>query len=260
VSGKAIRDRGWRQCSVASDSLRTAIPEFSASTTPDDLTIVVTHDCDLVSENFEAEPMVELLLARRISDANRDPLSFRGRNPRRLQFELGGHLYEIHARERTSTNRTLLAEHGPDNERTLPKDVQIVLPEWAAKRYIRSALPDAFNDRTKKALKKIRKLLEADADLVLTIFLTLEPNSEVPDDSSYDVLVSVIGTANDILDGVRNSRLQQLTDSMERAFLSCKGIYLRDCRLIRDDEFTLADMNRSIEWDVWDDLSYTENG
>jgi hypothetical protein len=46
------------------------------------------------------------------------------------------------------------------------------------------------------------------------------------------------------------------TDAIEQALAGSRGIDLRDCRLMADDEFTLADINRSIEWDVWDDLSY----
>jgi len=48
--------------------------------------IVLSHDCDLVNLSYEAEPFVELFVARPRAAENRDDLLFNGKNPRKLQF------------------------------------------------------------------------------------------------------------------------------------------------------------------------------
>jgi hypothetical protein len=241
---------------VASDSLRVVVPTWAETTRSDDLAIIVTHDCDLLSVDFDGEPYAELVIARHIEPDARDGNCFRGKNPRRLQFEAGGRVYEVRSKEKTAVARELLSEHFPDETRRLPDDVRGLLPEWIAKRYLRSALPDAFNERTRRAREKIRKCLTKDGDLVSAIFLTLEPEDELPDGDAYVVLVSVLAESEDVDDTVTGARLQTLTGLIEGAITEAPGVDVRDCRLVRGDDFSFADAKRSMEWDVWDDLSY----
>lgn len=255
MSAKQIRKLGWRQGSVASDSLRLTIPGLPSTTTADDLLVILTHDCDLVSDDFDAEPSVDVLIARRIPNSARDGNLFHGRNPRRLQLESGGALYDIRAKERLTIDRVLLASHAPDASRKLPDSIRGLLARWTAKRYERAALPDAFNERTARAREKIRKRLKKDGDLVTAIFLSLRSEAELPEDDPYEVIVSVVAESRRASDQVDGHRLRLVTDAIEEALSSADGIQVADCRLVPDDEFTLADMKRSIEWDVWDDLS-----
>jgi len=251
VPAQTIRKRGWHQGSVASDSLRAEVSGWTGTTESYDLVIVVTHDCDLISADFDAEPFAELMIARRLTSSDRDGNCFRGKNPRRLQFELDGELYQIRAYEKGVVARALLAEHPPDERRTLPNVVREILPEWLAKRYERSALPDAFNERTRKAREKIRKRLAKDADLVSAIYLTVEPVDELAGEEPYLVIVSVVAESQLVDDDDTGSRLDSLTQFIRTSLTAANGVDVRDCLLLRDNDFSLADMNRSIEWDVW---------
>lgn len=256
MSAQKIRELGWRQGSVASDSLRLAIPRLSSTTSAGDLLVVLTHDCDLVSEDFDEEPFVDLLIARRIPSDARDGNLFRGKNPRRLQFESSGSLFEIQAKERTTIDRTLLTLHAPDASLTPPPDVRGLLAGWMGRRYERAALPDTFNGRTARAREKIRKQLKKHADLVTAIFLRLRSEDELPEGEPYELMVSVVADAEFLADQIEVRRLQAMTDAIESSLSETPGIRVADCRLVPEDEFTLADMKRSIEWDVWDDLSH----
>lgn len=233
-----------------------AIPGLASTTSADDLLVILTHDCDLVSEDFDDEPFVDLLLARRIASGARDGNFFHGKNPRRLQLESGGALYEILAKERLTIDRVLLASHAPDASRTLPGNIRGLVAGWVARRYERAALPDAFNERTARAREKIRKHLKTDADLVTKIYLSLPSEAELTEDEPYAVVVSVVADSEHVADQIQGRRLKSMTDAIEKALSETAGIQVADCRLVPDDEFTLADMRRSIEWDVWDDLSH----
>ena len=257
-----IRRRGWRQCSIAADPLRDRLlkDELLRDVSADDLLIIATQDCDLVCHSFETEPYAEIVIGRRV-DTPDGNCRF-GKNPRRLQFELSGtaDTYEVQAISRISIPRDVLAEYVPDPERKLDEATSRTIPEWLGKRYTRAALPDAFNERSRSAQAKIRDRLKADGELVEAIFLTVIPNAELPASEAYSLVVRVIAREETLLDGALEVRLQNLAIRMTELFRKCKGITLIDCEVVSDEDFTFADMSRSVEWDVYDDLSHRADG
>ncbi len=222
----------------------------------EDLLIIATQDCDLVCHSFETEPYAEIVIGRRV-DTPDGNCRF-GKNPRRLQFELSGSsdTYEVQAISRISIPRDLLAEYDPDSERDLDETTSRTIPEWLGKRYTRAALPDAFNERSRAAQAKIRDRLKVDGELVEAIFLTVIPNAELPSNEAYSLVVRVIAREETLLDHALEARMQDLAVRMTALFRKCKGITLIDCAVVSDEEFTFADMSRSVEWDVYDDLSH----
>lgn len=252
-----IRLRGWRQCSIAADPLRERLlqDELLRDATADDLLIVATQDCDLVCHSFETEPYVEIVIGRHVESL--DGNCRFGKNPRRLQFELSGtsDTYEVQAISRISIPRDLLAEYAPDPERNLDSVTSRTIPEWLGKRYTRAALPDTFNERSRSAQAKIRDRLKSDGELVEAIFVTVVPNAELPSNEPYSLVVRVVAREETLLDETFEARLVKLSARMTDLFRKCEGITLIDCAVVSDEEFTFADMSRSVEWDVYDDLS-----
>lgn len=253
-----IRRRGWRQCSIAADPLRERLlkDERLRDVAADDLLIIATQDCDLVCHSFEIEPYAEIVVARRVEIPDGNCLF--GKNPRRLQFDLPGssETYEVHAISRISVPRDLLAEYDPDPKRRLDEATSRTIPEWLAKRYVRAALPDAFNERSRSAQSKIRDRLKTEGKLVEAIFLTVVPNEELAANQAYSLVVRVVAREEILLDDTFEVRLQNLAVRMTELFRKCKGITLVDCAVVSDEELTFADMSRSVEWDVYDDLSH----
>lgn len=253
-----IRRRGWRQCSIAADALRERLvaEELLPETTAGDLVIVATQDCDLVCESFADEPYAEILVARRIERADGNCLY--GKNPRRLHFvlEATGATYEVQAISRISIPRERLAEYDPHPTLTLDEATTRTLPQWLGKRYARTALPDMFNERIRRAQGKIRDALKKDGELVEAIFLTIIPNGELPPKEPYTLLVRVVARESSLLDPELEQRLERLAERMTAQFRKCAGVTLvGECAVVSDEEFTFAEMSRSVEWDVYDDLS-----
>jgi hypothetical protein len=256
-----IRRRGWRQCSIAGDALRERLMRDDAlrHSGPDDLLIIATQDCDLVCPSFEAEPHVEILVGRRAP--SRDGNCLYGKNPRRLQFDLAGtsDTYEVQAISRFSVPREILSEYDPDAVRCLDDVTSRTVPEWLGKRYARTALPDAFNDRIYLVQTKIRSALKKNGELVEAIFLELDPKGEANEDEPYSLLVKIAARDSRLIDDDANSRLAQLAGVMTGAFRKCAGVVLVEpCTVVSAEVLTLGEMSRSVEWDAYDDLSFRE--
>jgi hypothetical protein len=258
-----IRRRGWRQCSIAADALRERLvkDEVMPDAAAGDLLIIATQDCDLICDSFADEPYAEILLARRV--ATRDGNCLYGKNPRRLQFDLpsASDTYEVQAISRISVPRQTLAEYDPDPTLALDEATSRTLPQWLGKRYARTALPDAFNERIRAAQSKIRDALKKDGDLVEAIFLTIVPNDERSEGEMYSLVVRIVSREAILLNAAAAERLQRLADRLTTLFRKCEGVTLvDDCAVVSDEELTFADMSRSVEWDVYDDLTYRAEG
>jgi hypothetical protein len=92
--------------------------------------------------------------------------------------------------------------------------------------------------------------------VVEAIFLSVVPNAELADHEAYSLVVRVVAREETLLDDAREQRLENLAVRMTELFRKCKGITLIDCAVVSDEEFTFADMSRSVEWDIYDDLSH----
>lgn len=150
----------------------------------------------------------------------------------------------------------MLADYDPDSSRKLDEATSRTIPEWLAKRYARTALPDAFNERSRSAQSRIRDRLKTDGELVEAIFLAAIPNEELAPGEPYSLVVRIVAREETLVNEALEVRLQNLTDRMTELFRKCKGITLVDCAVVSDEEFTFADMSRSVAWDIYDDLSY----
>lgn len=254
-SADEIRERGWRQCSVAPRLLAVELNEANVCESGvDDLLIVMTHDCDLVAASFADQPFVEFLIARRLEDSTRNGNLFHGKHPRKMQFELEGRLYGMRIAEIVRIERDVLTKY--ESRPRLPDSLRGLIPSWLTKRYDRAALPDEFNRRTNAASSLIRKKLRKHGERVTAIFLTLDSENELPVGMTYSVFVTVLAQP-EMLDRFA-ADLTDLTDSIGAELGWVPGIAVIDCLLVSEDEFTFSDIKRSIEWDIWDDLSYRE--
>lgn len=254
-AGEVAR-KGWRQCSIAPTELAEEVREQEKTEIGrDHLLVVASHDCDVTNGSFRSEPSVELLVARptQAIDGN----CSLGKNPRLLHLEVleAGVLrpYEFAAGERLMTSRVRLLRHEPADTHTLaPEDVRLIA-RWMAKRYDRAAFPNAFNARWTPVRREIRKLLDRTGRYVSGLYLAL-PDDELPPRERYPVVVrGLIGVAD--AEGVaRRLQAQECVDGLAGLLDGCDGIDVLDSALVREDEFTVDDLNRTKRWD-WDWLS-----
>lgn len=90
---------------------------------PEALYVLLTQDCDILHHDYDAEPDVELHVARLVIEPNGN--LFHAKNPRRLQFTVADRTYEIKMHERCRLPRTCLLDNVPCNLSLDEDDIQI---------------------------------------------------------------------------------------------------------------------------------------
>ncbi|HMJ10177.1 MAG TPA: hypothetical protein VK524_02170 [Polyangiaceae bacterium] len=248
---ESIKTNGWRQGSVLQSDLadRVATPEFP-DWSEQHRAVVLSHDCDVVNASYDLEPTVELIRAMVVSDA--DNLLRHGRNPRRLQTEdSSGSLLDFSIHDRWTVRRSELESSAPSAELSIQEDSLHVLVEWVAKRYTRAAFPDAFNDRTRSANKKLQQELKKNGELITGLFLAISPKEECSPDQNYQVALRVTAAKETLALRTREINLVRTTNLIADALRSCKGIDVVEAELVSETLFTLADLRYFQRWD-WD--------
>ncbi len=250
---ESIRASGWRQGSVvrrddAGPMLAESIDQIPSADGEPFRLIVVTQDCDLVSEPH-IEPFVELILCKEIAEVQ--PLYQNGRNPRLLHIKSIGSQgpapwLEISIHDRFRVRKEALVNLNADAATRLePHDVRL-LSRWIAKRYTRPAFADAFNQRLETVGKKLEKLFKSEAGGIVTgIFLDVA-DDEHPPDTPYGIGVWITAKA----DAWDDDRSREMLDRFEERFSEivddCKGIDIigDDIRVIPEEDLTLADLRQ----------------
>lgn len=215
--------------------------------------VVVSQDCDLVHDDYDDEPVVEVLLAKRIADSEKRSELLAGKNPRHLQLRMsdenGKFFAEARPFDRWMVPRHHFEQYGPDAVVSLDRDSLERIPDWLAKRYNRPALPDAFNDRTSTARSKFLKLLQKKHKYVTGIFVELSTYEELSDEP-YVIGIHVVAQRALWQDEAALEEVGLMTTRLEALFCECKGISVEFCALQSEAQFSLEDIRKSDEWDV----------
>ena len=252
-----IRANGWKQGSVLlPEQLPSGVADSLAFTIEtDDLLYVLTQDCDLVQKDFDREPYVELLLIRPILSI--DGNYAYGKNSRLLDFSIGESSYRASCHDRCRIDRRLLAPLSPSEVHQGDPQVCDLIADWMAKRYIRPAFPDQFNNRLKREEQFIRKFLKKHGHAYSRIYMHCAPrNAELDEDEDYKLTVwLVLHESNS--EPVDVLMAQKLVVEFEQILDGCRGINVLECMAVREDEVTLAHLRVLSLWD-FDSLTYRE--
>lgn len=244
----AIESHGWRQGSVLGpELLRAARDRAPAGITvaDTDWLIVTSHDCDVVNERLEKEPVVEVLRAEVVARKVPDKQQAGGRNPRVLQVQVddGGTPVILNAKvhERWTLDRAWLSIEAP--ARSLDDKPRRLIAEWLAKRYIRAAFPNAFDARWRAELRNWTGLLEKHSRWIQGVYLRLSTLRELDEPSPYKVHLIVAAPA----DAKKQSGWPTKREELEReieAFWKQFGLGI-ECAgvdVVGTDELTLAEI------------------
>ena len=252
ISRKSIKELGWRQGSILPPALVTAI---SADCNPDEeVYIVASHDCDVTSANFESEPLAELLKVKLLVDKEGDGALFYGKNPRRIQFELliegKGRIAEANAHDRFFVQREPLLDFEPDGERTCSPLATAQFSDWLSRRYVRSAFPDAFNDRIRPVQRHLKKALSSQGQDITGLFAAMESWDELGDDEPYRFTIIATMTEDDYNDAQKRLRAQKPLDKIEQKLDACGGIEVTEGMLAAEGNISLADYRLMKRFDL----------
>ncbi|HED12159.1 MAG TPA: hypothetical protein ENI62_00615 [Gammaproteobacteria bacterium] len=254
-----IRQNGWRQGCILPKSLVEVLVANQSlqAIAENEFYIVISHDCDVTNRSFEIEPSVELLKSKVLLPKESDGHRAWGKNPRFHQLEcnlpVGKCVCEFSIYDRTNIPRKYLATQSPDNARVLDHDGIRALALWLARRYVRSAFPDEFVERSRAATDGLRKKLKKLGDLLTAIYIVVV-QEELPEDSPYEIILYGSMRVDDYALSDRREDAQQLLNDIETALADCDGIEVEESHLKPEDKISLDDRRKLVRWD-FDDLT-----
>ena len=249
-----INVRGWQQGSVLPDALAAELgTDRIAGWGGASVLVVLTQDCDLVHASYEIEPDVELIAGAFVDPP--DNGLRHGRNPRRLHLDVDRDgsraVLAFSVQQRLVVPRSALEEHSPHPGVRLGREDRRLLCEWVAKRYVRAAFPDAFNERAQAAHRKIEKALKRGGEHVTGLFLMINPDDECASGHDYRIILRVTARTTSLADEAVEATLVRLAKALADALASCDGVLVEDHQLVSEAEFTLEDLRFFKRWD-WD--------
>jgi hypothetical protein len=261
VSG--IRDQllslGWRQGSIieAGAIEHEALADHAGAVA----FLVLNQTCDLVNDSLDKEPVVELLPLSRIAKADTGLLN--GRNPRLIHFEVivGGSacLVEAFAPKVVTLPRDLLLKGNPSNNWSLDEPVLKSLLAWRAARYLRTAFPDAFENRLKPVFKDFRTLVEGIHVHLHSLHIRVEPFGPLDESDSYEVdLLMVIRRSSHDIKETRD-KLTAAGAILEKLINSPAGLVCTSCKVRAPHEVTFEEISGYLRWERHDYLSFGED-
>lgn len=286
--GALVAENGWRQGSVLPPSLVTALIEdhqIPATIVPraeskkgwlgrlvtalkqaktrshnaalleptSDWWMVISQDCDLVQTDWVKEPYVELIRIRHAKDDEHPPKWLT--SPRDLQFsdppDEKTHRFACSIHDRVQIDRKYLSDFRPDANRAIDRENVRRICLWVARRYVRAAFPDAFNERVESAVDSLTKKsseLYKQSDLLSGIYL-LVTEAELGPDEDYKVVVWGTMRVQDFEKPDRREVAQRILDLLESSLGSCDGIEIDECELVSEQDLTIDHLRLWKRWD-----------
>lgn len=265
----AVWTRGtpWRQGLLLTGEATRALGLVHPNYPDDTVVIVVTHDCDLVQSTAN-EPMVELVIGRRIEDV--DGNYTHAKTARTLHIIFDGPaplLAEFIATDKYHVAKEALAEFEPEAGFRLSPENRATLQRWLASRYHRSAFPDEFENRLKGAslAKSLRKALKPHGALISAVLFDVDGGENIKRSGPDDVyvlditLVHVTEPDFDAADAAANTARQKISAAFEKKLLNketgeWQQIELRYVDVISEEALSYRHFTLMKRWRL-DDLS-----
>lgn len=247
------RDTPWRQGHVISHADFASLGLIAENET--DIAVVISHDCDLASDNLADEPAAEVICASLIEKA--DGNFTHAKSPRRLHLEFDSgtakQRIELVAHRRHIINKELLAAFQPWAPLSLPAQGLAVLQSWLASRYRRQALPDELVERLRPVVPKLEKIGKTHARGVIGFWLDYQPDEPtIPSDQVYELWISVVFAEDEAQFAQEAGTLATELDAAFRAeyFKSStwQTIELRRCSAVSERDFTIRDTREAVEY------------
>lgn len=257
------RDTPWRQGHVLTNESSVALGVVRVEDTGSAIAVVISHDCDL-AQSPEAEPSVEIIVAKRIEAANGN--FTHAKNSRRLHLEFtvdGAITYlEMQAQSKTPIKKDELAGHAPSASVVIKPEDRSVLQRWLAARYRRAAFPDEFERRLNDTgvSKRIAKILEPLGRHLVAVFFDVDDGVERDRKGAEDLYVLRIdllySTEDDpaaALEAAEKAATSIAAAFRERCFDPAAGwkwIELAGCEPISDEAMTYAMSTQLKRWNM----------
>lgn len=246
----------WRQgCFLPQE----AFAELENKTSETNFAILITHDCDCVSE-ISSEPFLELMLGRYLDGEPAGNFT-RGKSTRILHLPISsvGKNIELNAAiSKRSIRKDWLLKFSPDANITLTDAEKRTLSHWLALRYERPAFPDELVRRLQQgnASDIFATACKKTGEEIQGVYITYDPRGELTDKELYCLSVRVVWNSEiDGAEGVAKSIADKIKKKFEKVFNYANGptqewlgIELDICEAVEDLDFTLRDVRTHEAW------------
>lgn len=257
----------WRQGHLLTDDARTSLGLVHPDYPDDAIVIVASHDCDLVQPTTN-EPLVELVIGRRIDKL--DGNHTHAKTARTLHLTFDGPaplLAEFIATAKCNVSKVALAVFEPAAAMRLSPASLATLQRWLASRYHRSAFPDEFENRLKGAglAKSLRQALKPHGELISAVLFDVDEGENIirsgPDDVYIlDItLVYVTEPDFDAAEAAANTAKQKISAAFEKKLLNrvtgeWQQLELRHIDVISEEALSYRQFTLMKRWRL-DDIS-----
>jgi len=213
--------------------------------------IAISHSCDIVSDNLDAEPEVELAAARFVEEAN--PNFTHAKNTRILHLAVSDagkpRFAEICASKKMRIPKRELAPFEPDQRCQVASSELFELQDWLASRYKRAAFPDQLNDLLGRIEKTLEAIGKGAPRAILAVYVEYEPETPVLEQGElYEVRIHIVySTEIANAQTAAEDAAERLSARFQKQFMKngkWNCLELRDCRAISEAAFTYYDMAR----------------
>ncbi len=175
------RDTPWRQGHVLPDQAVEAA-RLRTETETNVVAIVVSHDCD-IAKDPHVEPTVEVIVGRRIGEADGNFTNSKNARRLHLTFDAGDeHLTgDFEAHRKVQVSKDCLASYSPNGTVKLTSNSRNILQRWLAARYRRSAFPDEFDRRLESTgiHGQLSKILKSTGSVIAAIYFDVDDGEEI---------------------------------------------------------------------------------
>jgi hypothetical protein len=250
------RETPWRQGHVLCAKARAALKlhHVDADAT---CVVVISHDCDLASDDLHAEPYVEIIIGRVVSAANGN-YSW-GKAPRTLHLvtqRSGAPVtVELVTTSKGLVPKSTLASFKPDAAFALDGKGLGILRSWLSSRYNRAAFPDTFVRRMDKSgvSKRIAKKLEPHGALISFVYFDLDGGQalERPDGEPYELSIVLVYPPGDDAEAsaeAADELAEAVEEDCEAKLQDNKQIILKRCIAISEDDLPVSRARVLTHW------------
>lgn len=189
-AGTLLYEKGWRQgafirctelsqtlrdaCRAATDALAVRLGEELQE--PRNVLLVLAQACDIAA-SCSVEPTIEGVIAKRLKPQKPYAYNQDARSSRYLELQLADGWYKAEVSKILHIPKQILLDEGGNLNLGQLSDQNVeVLARWRANRYMRTALPDAFNAKLKPLVDD--GLFNEGLEHAGGLYLHLEPFAE----------------------------------------------------------------------------------
>ncbi len=258
---ETIITNGWRQGKLISpETVRAEQINFVCSFEASGVSgfFIVSQTCDIAQPDFSKEPFIECLAVFPID--KKETLKVDGRNARNYHFEHEGKYYSSDIWSSGYIDKEIAVTTDISGEVELPEKLTKGLAQWRARRYTRTAWPDAFNRRTKRFFKSKswKKMLENISASIHGVYISIIPLEETEEDykvtfkfvlNNEKESTNVVSKITDEVDGV----LENLDDADGIQCLNFEDEFLEnEDTIVPKSGFSILEMQTYLRWQEGD--------